>query len=57
VVLEVPDTDMQLRYTFRSDACWTLIKIVDPAFGTAFPGEAPPAKTTTSPDAASRTRN
>ncbi|MBN9032656.1 MAG: hypothetical protein J0I23_22920 [Rhizobiales bacterium] len=48
---------MQLRYTFRSDACWTLIKIVDPAFGTAFPGEAPPAKTTTSPDAASRTRN
>lgn len=33
VVLEVPDTDMQLRYTFRRDACWTLIKIVDPAFG------------------------
>lgn len=42
VVLEVPDTDAQLRYTFRHDQCWTLVKIVDPAFGKAFPGEAPP---------------
>lgn len=57
VVLEVPDTDMQLRYTFRRDSCWTLIKIVDPAFSKTFPGEAPPAKTTASTDAASRTRN
>lgn len=42
IVLEVPDTDAQLRYTFRRDQCWTLVKIVDPAFGKAFPGEAPP---------------
>ncbi|MBN9549276.1 MAG: hypothetical protein J0H31_10455 [Alphaproteobacteria bacterium] len=56
VVLEVPDTDTQLRYTFRRDACWTLIKIVDPAFGRAFPGEAPPVETTRPLDAASRTR-
>lgn len=42
IVLEVPDTDAQLRYTFRHDQCWTLVKIVDPAFGKAFPGEAPP---------------
>ncbi|MBP6749155.1 MAG: hypothetical protein KA144_05915 [Xanthomonadaceae bacterium] len=41
VALEVPDTDAQLLYTFRRDACWTLVKIVDPAFGKAFPGEAP----------------
>ncbi|MCC7248302.1 MAG: hypothetical protein IT473_06745 [Lysobacter sp.] len=41
VALEIPDTDAQLLYTFRRDACWTLVKIVDPAFGTAFPGEAP----------------
>lgn len=52
VVLERPDTDMQLRYTFRRDTCWILIKIVDPAFGKAFPGEAPPA-----PDATSGRRN
>lgn len=39
VVLEVPDTDAQLRYTFRRDACWTLVKIVDPAFGKAFGGD------------------
>ena len=39
VVLEKPDTDAQLRYVFRRDAaCWTLVKIVDPAFGKAFPG-------------------
>lgn len=44
VVLEKPDTDAQLRYVFRRDAvCWTLVKIVDPAFGKAFPGEAPAA--------------
>lgn len=42
IALEVPDTDAQLRYTFRRDQCWTLVKIVDPAFGKAFPGEAPP---------------
>lgn len=36
IVLEVPDTDAQLRYTFRRGACWTLVKIVDPAFGKAF---------------------
>ena len=42
IVLEKPDTDAQLRYVFRRDAaCWTLVKIVDPAFGKAFPGEAP----------------
>ncbi|MEH6415473.1 lysozyme inhibitor LprI family protein [Pseudomonas sp. CGJS7] len=41
VILEVPDTDANLRYTFRRDRCWTLIKIVDPAFGKAFPGQAP----------------
>lgn len=39
IALEVPDTDTQLRYTFRRDACWTLVKIVDPAFGKAFGGE------------------
>jgi hypothetical protein len=33
VVLEIPDTDAQVLYTFRRDACWTLVKIVDPAFG------------------------
>lgn len=44
IVLEVPDTDAQLRYTFRHDRCWTLVKIVDPAFGKAFPGEAPPPR-------------
>ncbi len=43
VALEIPDTDAQLLYTFRRDACWTLVKIVDPAFGKAFPGEAPAA--------------
>lgn len=41
VVLEIPDTDAQMLYTFRRDACWTLVKIVDPAFGSAFPGEGP----------------
>lgn len=45
VVLEVPDTDMQQRCTFRRDACWTLVKIAAPAFGKLFPGETPPAKT------------
>lgn len=43
ITLEVPDTDTQLRYTFRRGACWTLVKIVDPAFGKAFGGEAAPA--------------
>jgi len=43
IALEVPDTDAQLTYTFRRDRCWTLVKIVDPAFGKAFPGEAPAA--------------
>jgi uncharacterized protein YecT (DUF1311 family) len=33
IALEVPDTDTQLRYIFRRDACWTLVKIVDPVFG------------------------
>jgi uncharacterized protein YecT (DUF1311 family) len=52
VALEVPDTDAQLLYTFRRDACWTLVKIVDPAFGKAFPGEAPvPAAQTSRPAA------
>lgn len=41
IALEVPDTDAQLLYTFRRSQCWTLEKIVDPAFGKAFPGEAP----------------
>jgi uncharacterized protein YecT (DUF1311 family) len=41
VVLEFPDTDAQVLYTFRRDACWTLVKIVDPAFGSAFPCEGP----------------
>ena len=45
VALEVPDTDTQLRYTFRRDACWTLVKIVDPAFGKAFGGDAAQAIT------------
>lgn len=40
IVLEVPDTDTQLRYTFRRDTCWTLVKIVDPAFGKGFGGDA-----------------
>lgn len=41
VVLEKADSDAQLRYVFRRDAaCWTLVKIVDPAFGKAFPGAA-----------------
>jgi uncharacterized protein YecT (DUF1311 family) len=40
IVLEVPDTDTQFRYTFRRDACWTLVKIVDPAFGRAFGDDA-----------------
>ena len=44
VVLEKPGTDAQLRYVFRREAaCWTLVKIVDPAFGKASPGEAPAA--------------
>jgi hypothetical protein len=43
VALEIPDTDAQLLYRFRLDTCWTLVKIVDPAYGKAFPGEAPPA--------------
>lgn len=45
IALEVPDTDAQLRYTFRRDACWTLVKIVDPAFGKEFGGEAAQAIT------------
>ncbi len=45
ITLEVPDTDAQLRYTFRRDACWTLVKIVDPAFGKGFGGEAAQAIT------------
>lgn len=36
VALEVPDTDAQLIYTFRRDDCWTLIKVVDPAFDKLF---------------------
>ena len=36
VAFEVPDTDTQLRYTFERGACWTLVKIVDPAFGKQF---------------------
>lgn len=52
VALEVPDTDAQLLYTFRRDACWTLVKIVDPAFGKAFPGEAPAPATGASRPAA-----
>jgi uncharacterized protein YecT (DUF1311 family) len=53
VILEVPDTDANLRYTFRRDRCWTLVKIVDPAFGKAFPGQASakPAAASTSADA------
>lgn len=43
IVLEVPGTDLQLRYTFRRDRCWTLVKIVDPAFGKTFAGDAPAA--------------
>lgn len=39
VALQVPDTDAQLTYTFRRDRCWTLIKIVDPSFGKAFPAQ------------------
>ena len=39
VALEVPDTGTQLTYTFHFDGCWTLIKIVDPAFGKVFPGQ------------------
>ena len=42
IVLEVPDTDAQLRYTFRRSGCWTLVKIVDPAFGKSF-ASPPPA--------------
>ena len=45
IALEVPDTDTQLRYTFRRDACWTLVKIVDPAFGKGFGGNAAQAIT------------
>lgn len=45
ITLEVPDTDTQLRYTFRRDACWTLVKIVDPAFGKEFGGNAAQAIT------------
>lgn len=47
IALEVPDTDAQLRYTFRRDACWTLVKIVDPGFGKGFGGEAPVASVAT----------
>ena len=43
IALEVPDTDAQLRYTFRRTGCWTLVKIVDPAFGKSFTGQAPAA--------------
>lgn len=50
IVLEVPDTDSQLRYTFRRDACWTLVKIVDPAFGKAFGNDAPHAGSPTAAD-------
>lgn len=32
VALEIPDTDTQLLYTFERDACWRLVKVVDPAF-------------------------
>jgi uncharacterized protein YecT (DUF1311 family) len=53
IALEIPDTDAQLLYTFRRDACWTLVKIVDPAFGKAFPGEAPPAAGAQSQETAS----
>lgn len=45
IALEVPDTDLQLRYTFRRDGCWTLVKIVDPAFGKAFDGDPLAAET------------
>lgn len=45
IVLEVPDTDLQLRYTFRRDSCWTLVKIVDPAFGKGFAGDTSAAET------------
>jgi hypothetical protein len=41
VVLEIPDTDAQVLYTFRRDACWTLIKIVDPAFSEELQGQEP----------------
>jgi hypothetical protein len=38
VALEVPDTDAQVLYTFRRDACWTLVKIVDPKFNVKVEG-------------------
>jgi uncharacterized protein YecT (DUF1311 family) len=50
IVLEVPGTDSQLRYTFRRDACWTLVKIVDPAFGKGFAGDAARAITSRAAD-------
>jgi uncharacterized protein YecT (DUF1311 family) len=50
IVLEVPGTDSQLRYTFRRDACWTLVKIVDPAFGKAFGSDAPHTSSPTAAD-------
>lgn len=34
VALEVPDTDAQLLYTFKRNSCWSLVRIVDPAFAT-----------------------
>lgn len=52
IALEVPDTDAQLTYTFRRDRCWTLVKIVDPAFGKAFPAQAPAKPAASAPRAA-----
>lgn len=43
VVLEAPDTDGQLRYTFRRDVCLTLESIFDPGFGMAEGAKAPAA--------------
>jgi uncharacterized protein YecT (DUF1311 family) len=51
VVLEIPDTDAQVLYTFRRDACWSLVKIVDPAFDKTASDQAPAAGGSSEPAA------
>jgi uncharacterized protein YecT (DUF1311 family) len=57
VALEVPDTDAQVLYTFRRDACWTLVKIVDPAFDKTSSDEPLAARGSSEPTALIEDRN
>jgi uncharacterized protein YecT (DUF1311 family) len=51
VALEVPDTDAQVLYTFRRDACWTLVKVVDPKFDKSSSEQTPYAGNSSGPAA------